>query len=72
MREIYAYRLKGEKGHLLSDICMNLAGVSASWRTGTYRSYYRKALFICDSLHLSEHSKFRSIAGLGQTYIGPA
>ena len=21
----YTYRLKGEKGHLLSDICMNLA-----------------------------------------------
>ena len=32
-------------------------------------SYYRKALFICDSLHLSEHSKFPVYCGLGQTYM---
>lgn len=32
-------------------------------------SYYRRALFICDSLHLSEHSKFPVYCGLGQTYM---
>ena len=66
----YAYRLKGEKGHLLSDICMNLA--DAHLHRGELAhtaSYYRKALFICDSLHLSEHSKFPVYCGLGQTYM---
>lgn len=66
----YAYRLKGEKGHLLSDICMNLA--DAHLHRGELAhtaSYYRRALFICDSLHLSEHSKFPVYCGLGQTYM---
>ena len=66
----YIYRLKGEKGHLLSDICMNLA--DAHLHRGELAhtaSYYRKALFICDSLHLSEHSKFPVYCGLGQTYM---
>lgn len=66
----YAYRLKGEKGHLLSDICMNLA--DAHLHRGELAhtaSYYRGALFICDSLHLSEHSKFPVYCGLGQTYM---
>ena len=65
----YAYRLKGEKGHLLSDICMNLA--DAHLHRGELAhtaSYYRKALFICDSLHLSEHSKFPVYCGLGQFF----
>lgn len=66
----YAYRLKGEKGHLLSDICMNLA--DAHLHRGELAhtaSYYRRALFICDSLRLSEHSKFPVYCGLGQTYM---
>lgn len=66
----YAYRLKGDKAHLLSDICMNLA--DAHLHRGELAhtaSYYRRALFICDSLHLSEHSKFPVYCGLGQTYM---
>lgn len=66
----YAYRLKGDKAHLLSDICMNLA--DAHLHRGELAhtaSYYRKALFICDSLHLSEHAKFPVYCGLGQTYM---
>lgn len=66
----YAYRLKGDKAHLLSDICMNLA--DAHLHRGELAhtaSYYRRALFICDSLHLSEHSKFPLYCGLGQTYM---
>lgn len=66
----YAYRLKGDKAHLLSDICMNLA--DAHLHRGELAhtaSYYRGALFICDSLHLSEHSKFPVYCGLGQTYM---
>ena len=66
----YAYRLKGDKAHLLSDICMNLA--DAHLHRGELAhtaSYYRRALFICDSLHLSEYSKFPVYCGLGQTYM---
>ena len=66
----YAYRLKGDKAHLLSEICMNLA--DAHLHRGELAhtaSYYRRALFICDSLHLSEHSKFPVYCGLGQTYM---
>lgn len=67
----YAYRLKGDKAHLLSDICMNLADAHLHRgelaHTASY--YYRKALFICDSLHLSEHAKFPVYCGLGQTYM---
>ena len=66
----YAYRLKGDKAHLLSGICMNLA--DAHLHRGELAhtaSYYRRALFICDSLHLSEHSKFPVYCGLGQTYM---
>ncbi|WP_368121923.1 tetratricopeptide repeat-containing sensor histidine kinase [Bacteroides thetaiotaomicron] len=66
----YACRLKGDKAHLLSDICMNLA--DAHLHRGELAhtaSYYRRALFICDSLHLSEHSKFPVYCGLGQTYM---
>lgn len=66
----YAYRLKGDKAHLLSDICMNLA--DAHLHRGELAhtaSYYRRALFIYDSLHLSEHSKFPVYCGLGQTYM---
>lgn len=67
----YAYRLKGDKAHLLSDICMNLADDAHLHRgeLAHTASYYRKALFICDSLHLSEHAKFPVYCGLGQTYM---
>lgn len=66
----YAYRLKGQRTHLLPDICMNLA--DAHLHRGDLphtASYYRKALFICDSLHLDEHAKFPIYCGLGQTYM---
>ncbi|MCI5906416.1 MAG: histidine kinase [Bacteroides thetaiotaomicron] len=66
----YAYRLKGDKAHLLSDICMNLADAHLHrGELAHIASYYRRALFICDSLHLSEHSKFPVYCGLGQTYM---
>ena len=65
----YAYRLKGDKAHLLSDICMNLADAHLHRGELAHTAYYRKALFICDSLHLSEHAKFPVYCGLGQTYM---
>lgn len=66
----YNYRLKGERAHLLPDLCINLA--DAHMHRGDLpqaTSYYRRALFLCDSLHLSDHTKFPIYYGLGQTYM---
>lgn len=66
----YAYRLKGDKAHLLSDICMNLADAHIHRGELAHAIMYeRKALFICDSLHLSDNSKFPIYCGLGQIYL---
>lgn len=69
-RKSYTYRLKGKRSHLLPDICINMA--DACLHCGdlaSTASYYRRALFLCDSLHLSEHAKFPVYYGLGQTYM---
>lgn len=66
----YSYQLKGERTNLLPDICMNLA--DAHIHRGDLVqaiSYYRRAFFLCDSLNLSDHSKFSVYYGLGQTYM---
>ena len=56
-KKAYEYRLKGKKLHLhRSDLAHTV-------------SYYRHALFLCDSLNLSEHAKFPVYYGLGQTYM---
>lgn len=69
-RKAYDYRLKGKRLHLLPDICINTA--DACLHLGDLAhgaSYYRRALFLCDSLKLSEHTKFPIYYGLGQTYL---
>lgn len=69
-RKAYEYRLKGKRLHLLPDICINTA--DACLHLGDLAhgaSYYRRALFLCDSLKLSEHTKFPIYYGLGQTYL---
>lgn len=66
----YEYRLKGKNLHSIPDICINLA--DAYLHRGDLAhtaSYYRRALFLCDSLALSEHRKFPIYYGLGQTYM---
>ena len=66
----YEYRLKGKSLHAIPDICINLA--DAYLHRGDLAhtaSYYRRALFLCDSLGLSEHTKFPIYYGLGQTYM---
>lgn len=69
-KKAYEYRLKGRRSHLLPDICINTA--DAYLHRGDLAhtaSYYRRALFLCDSLNLSEHTKFPIYYGLGQTYM---
>lgn len=66
----YDYCLKGKRVNLLPDICMNLADAHLHRGDLAFTaSYYRRALFLCDSLHLSDHFKFPVYWGLGQTYL---
>ena len=69
-KEAYAHCLVGERLQRLPDICINIA--DAYLHRGDLAhtaSYYRRALFLCDSLNLSEHTKFPVYYGLGQTYM---
>ena len=69
-KKAYEYRLKGRKLHLLPDICINTADAYLHRSDLAHTaSYYRRALFLCDSLNLSEHAKFPVYYGLGQTYM---
>ena len=69
-KKAYEYRLKGKKLHLLPDICINTADAYLHRSDLAHTaSYYRRALFLCDSLNLSEHAKFPVYYGLGQTYM---
>ena len=66
----YDYRLKGNRVYILPDICINLADAHIHRGDLAHAaSFYRRALFICDSLKLSEHMKFPIYYGLGQTYM---
>lgn len=66
----YGYRLKGRRTNLLPDICINTADAYLHLGDLAYTAlYYRRALFLCDSLNLSEHMKFPVYYGLGQTYM---
>ena len=57
-KKAYEYRLKGKKLHLLPDICINTADAYLHRSDLAHTaSYYRRALFLCDSLNLSEHAK---------------
>lgn len=69
-KKAYKYRLKGKRLHLLPDICINTADAYLHCGDLAHTaSYYRRALFLCDSLNLSEHTKFPVYYGLGQTYM---
>ena len=69
-KKAYEYRLKGKKLYLLPDICINIADAYLHRSDLAHTaSYYRRALFLCDSLNLSEHAKFPVYYGLGQTYM---
>lgn len=66
----YRYRLKGTRLHLLPDIYINMADAYIHCGDLVHTaSSYRRALYLCDSLNLSEHTKFPVYYGLGQTYM---
>jgi len=72
---IYYYKTAYQHGYLkvdrstLPDICINLGDMYT--RKGDYINgigYFRKALFISDSLHISDKMGFPIYFGLGQAY----
>lgn len=69
-KEAYVHCLEGERLQRLPDICINIADAYLHRGDLSHTaSYYRRALFLCDSLNLSEHTKFPVYYGLGQTYM---
>ena len=69
-KRAYEHRKKGTETAYLPDICINLA--DGYVHRGDYANaayYYRRALFICESLDLPDRNKFPVYYGLGQTYM---
>lgn len=69
-RRSYELRMKGTKVEAVPDILMNLA--DANNRLGKLdigAAWYRRALLMCDSLHLSSSKKPPIYYGLAQVYV---
>jgi tetratricopeptide (TPR) repeat protein len=66
----YYYCRQSNRTTLLPDICINLADAwSFRNRYDLTSHYYRRALFLCDSLELPEQQKIPVYYGLGHTYM---
>lgn len=69
-QQAYQHRLQGNDLSCLPDLCINLA--DANHLRGDYvedARYYRRALFLCDSLNLPDVNKQGIYCGLGQVYM---
>lgn len=69
-RKAYEYLMQAKDLSSLPDLCINLA--DANHLGGNLTEdvrYYRRALFLCDSLSLPEIQKFPIYIGLGQAYM---
>lgn len=63
-------KVTGKEPDYLPDLCINLADANVHKGDYTYAAYYyRRALFLCDSLGLPDRNKFPVYYGLGQTYM---
>ena len=59
-KKAYEERLQGQQTDYLPDLCINLADANVHKGDYAYAAYYyRRALFICDSLGLPDRNKFR-------------
>lgn len=69
-QKAYEHRKQGNELSYLPDICINLADGNVHKSDYTDAAYYyRRALFLCDSLGLPDRNKFPIYYGLGQTYM---
>lgn len=69
-QQAYQHRMLGSDLSFLPDLCINLA--DANHLRGDYvedARYYRRALFLCDSLGLPDKNKQPIYCGLGQVYM---
>ena len=69
-RQAYEWRMRGEHMDVVPDILINLA--DACNRLGQLdegAAWYRRALYLCDSLQLSSAHKYPIYYGLGQVYV---
>lgn len=69
-RKAYEEQRLGNNVFNLPELCFNLA--DASNHLGNYADgafYYRRGLFLCDSLQLPDTKKWTVYWGLGQTYM---
>jgi tetratricopeptide (TPR) repeat protein/two-component sensor histidine kinase len=66
----YHYCRQSNRTNFLPDLCINLADAySQVNRYDLTSHYYRRALSLCDSLHLPESRKIPIYYGLGHTYM---
>ena len=66
----YAYSLRGEKTHTATDVLINLADAYQSKsQFDKSASVYRRALFLADSLGVSDKEKTPVYYGLAHTYM---
>jgi tetratricopeptide (TPR) repeat protein len=66
----YRYCQQSHRVNLLADLCINLADAwSNVSRYDLTSLYYRRALFLCDSLQLPQKQKIPIYYGLGHTYM---
>ena len=69
-QKAYEHRKRGNDLFNLPDICINLADANVHRSDYAHAAYYfRRALFLCDSLGLPDRNKFPVYCGLGQTYM---
>lgn len=69
-QKAYEHRKRGNELSYLPDICINLADGNVHKSDYVHAAYYyRRALFLCDSLGLPDRNKFPIYYGLGQTYM---
>lgn len=69
-RQAYSHLIQSDQIRKIPDICINFA--DAYKRKGEYDKsayYFRRALFLCDSLNLRKQLEFPIYFGLGETYV---
>lgn len=69
-RKSYEQRMRGNKMEVVPDILMNLADASNKLgRLDVGAAWYRRALLLCDSLHIASAKKPPIYYGLAQIYV---
>lgn len=69
-RKAYERRMKGTKTEVIPDILMNLADAgNRLGRLDVGAAWYRRALLLCDSLHIASAKKTPIYYGLAQIYV---